>query len=401
MTHCINVYKGLRYTNSGEVMFCCKSENWLDDKDGIPVNIATHTFDDATNGKIATEIRNDLENGIRHKNCKKCWEEEDAGIKSKRILDNNRAEEYWGKDYLHDKTASAEIVELNLGTICNLKCRICGPWSSSKWVKEHYEIHNKKESFSQYMEQVKKWQGNWENDSPSWIHIENSLQHLKQIDFYGGEPFLVEKNWNILQKSVDAGYSKNQILHFNTNGTQYNENHIDILKKFKSVLISLSIDDLYKRFEYQRHPAKWNEVYENIIKFAELAKNTDSIDVAVCITVNTLNVLHVPEIVKFFDEMQLPYYVNLLHGPPYYNVRNINQSIKEKITDKYKCNNNNLSEYSKNSLKTVLSYMNNYISSDGPWTEFIKFTKAKDEYRKESFEETFPELFSIIEKSNK
>jgi hypothetical protein len=45
--------------------------------------------------------------------------------------------------------------------------------------------------------------------------------------------------------------------------------------------------------------------------------------------------------------------------------------------------------------------MNNYISSDGPWTEFIKFTKAKDEYRKECFKETFPELFSIIEKSNK
>lgn len=399
MTKCVNVYKGLRYTNSGDVMFCCKSETWLDDKNGNKANLETHTFDEVMNGNLAVEIRNDLENGIRNNNCKKCWEEEDAGIASKRILDNNRAVEYWGEEYLNDKKAIAQIVEFNLGTLCNLKCRICGPWSSSKWVKEHYVVNEKTESFSDYMKQVKEWQGNWEDDSKSWLHIEENLPNLKQIDFYGGEPFLVEKNWSILQKSVDAGYSKNQILHFNTNGTQYNENHISILKEYKSVLISLSIDDLYERFEYQRNPAKWSEVYENIIKFSDLSKNTDSIDVAVCITVNNLNVFYVPEIVQFFDEMQLPYYINLLHGPPHYNIRNIKESVKEKITDKYN-DTISLSEYSNNSLKNILNYMNNYISSEGPWSEFIKFTASKDNYRKESFEKTFPELFSIIEENS-
>ena len=58
-THCINVFKGLRYTNSGEVAFCCKSELWLDDKDGNQCKIYTHDFNEALNGKLATEIRND------------------------------------------------------------------------------------------------------------------------------------------------------------------------------------------------------------------------------------------------------------------------------------------------------------------------------------------------------
>lgn len=397
MTKCVNVYKGLRFTNSGEAMFCCKSETWLDDASGERANIEKNTFDEIINGKLATKIRNDLDSGIRNENCKKCWDEEDSGIASKRILDNDRAKNYWGQEYLQDSSARAEIVELNLGTICNLKCRICGPWSSSKWVKEHYAVNNKNTDFDSYMQQVKQWQGNWEDNSPSWTHIEENLPHLKQIDFYGGEPFLVDRNWQILQKSIDEGYAQNQVLHFNTNGSLYNESHIEILKKFKSVLISLSIDDIKERFEYQRHPAKWNVVNENMHKFSKL-NSEPNIDVQVCITVNALNVYYIPELIDYIQkEVKLGYYINFLHGPEYYNIRNIKQNIKEDITNKYSKIKNIFPMV--NDLNKILSYMNNYISCSGPWQEFIQKTKAKDEYRKESFSEVFPEWHSIIKEN--
>lgn len=394
MTKCINAYKGLRITNSGEAMFCCKSETWLDDSNGNKANIEKNTFDEIINGRLATEIRNDLDSGIKNINCKKCWDEEDAGVASKRMLDNDRAERYWGKEYLKDTVARAEIVELNLGTICNLKCRICGPWSSSKWVKEHFAVNTKNTDFKDYMQQVKQWQGNWEDDSPSWTHIEENLPYLKQIDFYGGEPFLVDRNWEILQKSIDEGYAKNQVLHFNTNGTLYNENHIEILKQFKSVLISLSIDDIKERFEYERHPAKWNVVNENILKFSKL-NNESNFDVQVCITVNSLNVYYIPELIDYLQqEVELGYYINFLHGPEYYNVRNIKQNVKEDITNKYGKIKNIFPMV--NDLNKILNYMNNYISTAGPWEEFVEKTSLKDDYRKESFSATFPEWNSII-----
>lgn len=394
MTKCVNVHKGLRFTNSGEAMFCCKSETWLDDANGKRANIEKNSFDEIINGKLATEIRNDLDSGIRNINCKKCWDEEDAGVASKRMLDNDRAKNYWGEEYLRDTTARAEIVELNLGTICNLKCRICGPWSSSKWVKEHYAVNSKNTDFKSYMQQVKQWQGNWEDDSPSWTHIEENLPYLKQIDFYGGEPFLVDRNWEILQKSIDEGYAKNQVLHFNTNGSLYNEKHIEILKKFKSVLISLSIDDMKERFEYQRHPAKWNVVSENMHKFSKLNAEPN-FDVQVCVTVNSLNVYYIPELIEYLQkEVKLGYYINFLHGPEYYNVRNIKQNIKEDITNKYKKIQNIFPMVY--DLEKILNYMNNYISSAGPWQEFIEKTKLKDEYRKESFSSVFPEWDAII-----
>ena len=28
------------------------------------------------------------------------------------------------------------FLDLKLGNICNLKCRICGAWSSNKWAQE-------------------------------------------------------------------------------------------------------------------------------------------------------------------------------------------------------------------------------------------------------------------------
>ena len=36
-----------------------------------------------------------------------------------------------------------KFVDLKLGNLCNLKCRICGSWSSSKWAKEEIDLLNK------------------------------------------------------------------------------------------------------------------------------------------------------------------------------------------------------------------------------------------------------------------
>lgn len=404
MTRCINTDKSLRYTNSGDVALCCKSELWLNDEEGNKCNISTHDFNAPLNGKLATEIRNDLNNGVRHANCKKCWDEEDAGIASKRILDNSRAIEYWGEDFLTDGIVEPAIVELNLGTLCNLKCRICGPWSSSNWVNEHYVVNTPEEKQSKdhkklYMQQVKKWQGNFEDDSPTWKHIEDSLPHLKQIDIYGGEPFMVEKQWEVLQKSIDMGYSKEQTLHFNTNTTIYSERHVEILRQFKTVLISLSLDDIEDRFEFQRHPAKWDLVSDNIQKFLDLHANNENITVVACITINNLNVFYLPEIIDYFEAIGLNYYTNILHGPPHYNIKNLPHTLKEIITNKYKESMKTSRDYKIERLRQVMEFMNSFITTNNEWINFIEFTEKKDKFRKESFSETFAEWSSIIKEN--
>jgi MoaA/NifB/PqqE/SkfB family radical SAM enzyme len=381
-------------------MFCCKSELWLDDAQGKKSNIKYQGFEEALNGKLANEIRDALDSGIKHKNCKKCWEEEASGLPSKRMLDNDRAKEYWGEEFLNDKIVEPVIVELNLGTECNLKCRICGPWSSSRWVKEHYKIFHHDQTpngFKQYMESMKEYQGDWKDTSPVWNNIERGMPTLKQVDFYGGEPMMVKKNWSLLQKGIDLGYAKEQVLHFNTNGTFFEEAHIEILKHYKKVLISLSIDDIQERFEYERSGGVWSEVSENIQKFYDLDQKFSNIDVCVCITVNNLNIYYIPEVASYLDEIGLHYYVNFLHGPPYYDVRNIRENIKENVVSKY--NSVSCTEHTRENLNKVLNFMRSHISTKGHWDDFIKYTKDKDEYRKENFNNTFPEWSKVIYES--
>ena len=70
-----------------------------------------------------------------------------------------------------------------------------------------------------------------------WNELEKSLPYVQQIDMYGGEPMLVKKQWETL-KINEPWLCKNQELSFNTNGTIFREEYIDILKQFKRVVIS-------------------------------------------------------------------------------------------------------------------------------------------------------------------
>jgi hypothetical protein len=130
---CVNASNGLRVYNDGTAMLCCMSKLNLTNKEGVQANVKVDTINSVLNGKLAIEIKNALDNGIKHDNCQRCWDEEYAGLKSKRVRDNENYQ-------FADSDNSLKIVELNLGTTCNLKCRICGPWASSQWNKEYLMI---------------------------------------------------------------------------------------------------------------------------------------------------------------------------------------------------------------------------------------------------------------------
>ena len=38
-----------------------------------------------------------------------------------------------------DSKPNLKFIDFKLGNVCNLKCRICGSWSSSKWAQEEMD----------------------------------------------------------------------------------------------------------------------------------------------------------------------------------------------------------------------------------------------------------------------
>ena len=161
------------------------------------------------------------------------------------------------------------------GNACNLKCRICNAEQSSLWAKDFHKLFNPDVPFkgSQEWEYNKNCQ--WIDD-PKFIESLNSqtFKDLEYLHLLGGEPLMVVKHYEILQKIIDAGYAKNIQIEYNTNGTHFfSKEQLNILSQFKKLAVNMSIDDIGSRFEYQRKNGVWADVWENIKKFYALQNN--------------------------------------------------------------------------------------------------------------------------------
>ena len=265
---CVLPWVSLETSPIGTVRPCCLAEEEITDNAGDKFNLATAQFSTIQNSQYMRNLRQEFIDAKQPATCRKCWREERAGRTSKRMHTLDRL-----KHMIPDQdwTIDAKplmFLDLKLGNICNLKCRICGSWSSSQFATEELQWlgpdENKKSSFHYTMLK----QGAWPRENPVfWSEIEGVVDQLTYIEFTGGEPFMIQEHFDLLQRLVDRGIAGNIEIHYNTNGTHYPEQGKDIWKHFKTVEIAFSIDDVGARFEYQRTNAVWSEVETNISQF--------------------------------------------------------------------------------------------------------------------------------------
>ena len=136
--HCINLEQGLRINTNGECTSCCLQTVNYKNENNETLNIRKNTFDEIINSSSAKQIRENLKQGKRDINCRQCWSLEDAGLQSKRLLDN------------HHRAGEGLLLDLCMGTTCNIKCRTCGPESSAQWNKEYWDINKSYNEISTY-----------------------------------------------------------------------------------------------------------------------------------------------------------------------------------------------------------------------------------------------------------
>ena len=410
--HCIHSYNGLRVANGGYVMPCCYYDEMkpFKDKDGNLIKTDTHTFEEMMDNPDRKKLIEDLENGIKHEGCKRCWDDEKYHGDSKRIRDTrgyrdnikkNSKESldfFINNDSPHEQNR-VKMIELNLGNTCNLACRMCGVGASIKWYDEHrkiYDIGGAHKDDNVYKKWVKTNYKSYEDESMFWKELENELPHIEVIDMYGGEPMLMKKQWEVLKKSINLGYSKKQRLSFNTNGTIFREEYIDILKEFKDVVISFSIDAINDRFNYIRHHGDWNKVNDNIKKWMKFKREGLSFDIAT--TVTNLNIMYLDELADWCIDMKLePYYIDVSY-PDFYSPSNLPQSAKDFINNKLNIylNTRDVPDSIRNGIIGCLNNMNSTDLKPHLWNSFLKNNKFLDESRKQSFEKTFEELNSVL-----
>jgi MoaA/NifB/PqqE/SkfB family radical SAM enzyme len=240
--------------------------------------------------------------------------------------------------------------------------------------------------------------GQWPRKTQTfWDEIGGLLKGVKYFEFTGGEPMMIQEHFDVLRKSVELGYSKNQMIHYNTNGTHYPEKEIrEIFPHFKSVHVAFSIDDVEEKFEYQRYPAKWDEVNENINKWDKIKQDVSTITTQVCCTVNVLNVLSLVGmgqwiLTKNFDG----WFFNMLHEPNYMSITSFPKNVKNKIKEKVL--NNNLPRDMHTEIKNAVSRIDQYSVMDMRGFKTFRFEiNRTDLYRNQNFAKTFPELNQLL-----
>ena len=401
---CVNAFHAMSANNDGSTKMCCmikedynnleKSMKFFKKKE---LYVGVKSIQENFNNSLAQSIRSNLDKGIRDSACSLCWQEEDAGRKSKRQRDNER--------YLHElqwqqRTEYVGLAkfELNLGNNCNIKCRTCHPAISSMWMKEAYDLdHKNNMSFKQYSDDMKKYHQQYDEDSPFWNDLANNLETIKQFDFYGGEPFLSKKMWEILKICVDKGYAKDIELHYNTNGTSWPKAIEELWPHFKSINLSFSIDGIGEVFEYMRFLASWDEVQANMQK-ARLYKQTyNNMSISWCTTLSSINIYNLPEVIEEYYKNYADFgiYLNLVHGPIHFNISKLPDNVKTVVIEKLKSIPQQYSSV-QYQLPGIIGFIQNGTYEESVWNQFLNIIKKHDAYRNQDFFKTFSEYGTYI-----
>jgi len=345
------------------------------------------------------QLRQDFFDNKKSSICNRCWNEEDNNKQSLRLrlFDPVTHTSDYGfittalveqrvtdKNYL---SAGPAVLTIKNGNVCNAKCRSCHPNDSSKWAADAKKLHDlTKESiyYNLYNKEV-----NWSD-----LQIEEIVKlsdNLVRLELFGGEPTYNKKVLTILNRLVESGASKHITLYINTNGSVDIPKRFPMVTEFQDIELGVSLDGVGDHFNYIRHGAVYNEVLENIASAQEFfRKNNVKFWIDSISTVSVLNVYYLPELKKAVRQiLPLDPFWNLLVDPAHLDIKNMPDSIKQKVISKLQ---------DADDFKELVSVMQQ-PADPSRWEQFLQITEQLDLLRNENFSKTFPEFYSIIVQS--
>jgi MoaA/NifB/PqqE/SkfB family radical SAM enzyme len=382
---CILPWLSISIEPHGIFRACCQIKESVHNKDGRQLNINNDSIEDARNSHTMQELRKDFLAGKRPSSCSNCWKEEEAGNMSKRqgvykIM--SQKPQVWSEQIL-----PLSFVDLKLGNLCNLKCRICESKYSSMWANEELSLmpsSERKQSDSYNYLKL----GRWPEKENFWNELNKYADSMEYIEFTGGEPMMTKAHFDLLKHLIDKGLSSKIRLHYHTNGTIFPKEH-DLWKQFKQVEIAFSIDDTGERFEYERTGADWNTVVQNLEQFKNLRTEYKNVSLIICSTVSAYNVLYLDQIAKWRDEQQFDVkHWNILHEKTALSITSLPDNAKQIVTQKLLSNN-------KSEFESIVNFMNN---TDTSTQALINDIQLLDQRRNESLEKVFPELNQLMQR---
>ncbi len=402
-------------------------------EDGEPANFGRETLKSAFNNEYMKSVRKTMLAGEIPASCTKCFEEEENGVVSKRLWELYE----WNRDGLDfnelikDTQEDGSVphviryMDLRLGHTCNLKCVMCSPHDSSRWLQDYDKVMSNTTSqvvkFQLSFDKTK-FNNTWYENPEFWDEVFEQIPNITQLYFAGGEPLMIKEHRKFLDEIIKRGYAKQISLRYNSNGIFVDEDIINVWSQFKQVRYAFSLDALKDRNYYIRYPAEWAAIERSLW----LMDNTpDHIHCAIACAVQALNIKHIVDFAKWklsqgfkkINKFKLDEYetgggiinLHLLYIPTFLSARILPKKDKDEIRQQF--------------LEFKQWLWDNYTQDDNfwntnpygwkRWEAILKFVEAEDhshllpdfkEYitnidatRKLEFKKTFPELAHLFD----
>jgi MoaA/NifB/PqqE/SkfB family radical SAM enzyme len=456
-TFCPLPWNSINLRNNGDLRVCCNANSYsskkgiLQKEDGTSYNAGRDDWNEARNATLLKEVRQSMLKGEWNAECERCRQEEVNGIRSRRqyelldwskwygnFIDFEKAKNITDQDGTLDiSKQDINFVDIRYGNFCNLKCRMCGPTDSHQWYDDFVKTSGST-SFKDTHDKInliKNAKGRWSTDQYDWFQDNDMYWHnfekyainAHKLYIVGGEPLIIEEHFESLERIVKNGNAKDMRLEYNTNLTNLPDRLISLWENFKEVRIGVSIDGTGDVFNYQRTPAKFDQVYKNMLKINN--NNNINLKAWFAFTLTTINVFHFVEFMKWkLTESELTRFNpltnsrpfvshHMCHKPKYYNVKVLPSYLKKQVTDHY----NNHIEWIKSTnfddrikkefekvATGVLNFMNSEDYSKERSTaektfldEFIEVTNKLDQLRSQDIVKIVPQYKELFDAYNK
>jgi len=383
---CPMPFVNIEARTDGTIGVCCQLDNVIRQPDGKPYNLGEHVLSDGWNSGWLQDLRSQFLAGEKPSSCYSCWTAEDAGIDSKRqraLRDFPNTLEQVQAGTQQSKPVS---MDLKLGNICNNRCRICSSYASSLWVAEEKKRDGDSNRFWDDMRVAGRWP---DRNSAFWDDFRDFSSDVELMEFYGGEPLLINQHYDILQNLIDTGRSQNIVLVYNTNGSVWPDRGIQLWPHFKQVLLSFSIDGVGSQFEYIRNPAKWHTVNDHLHRLQAL--NMPNLRIDICYTVSIFNIYYMDQILDWqqAEFPDIPVYYNHVYTPQHLSCKVLPRAVKLQIYKKF-------ANHPSPDVQSSLKYCMDVNYDPALMKLFYEHTAFSDQYRSEQFANTFPEFHSIL-----
>ena len=387
-TFCVMPWNSLATNASGVYRVCCNStpgKNTIKTQNGESMKIHTHRPSEVWNSPVYTKIRQEMLDGTRPEMCERCFKEEDSGIESARVNWNRRWHDP-NKEYKVEETPSIQYVDLRLGNLCNLKCRMCNPYSSNQWIEEWNEVVSKAELVPNFPisqeESTRLANMSWPTKSTTWDSLIEIADTIEEIYLTGGEPTLAIEQYKLFDILIEKNLAKNIKLKYNTNLTNIPKKMLEYWDHFKRIQINASIDAHGELNRYIRYPTAWSSVEKNMDKFVSM-KN---VEVQLHCTVQTYNILNLNELFDWMEQYtNVKLYLNILNHPRSLNIRVLPNELKKLAVSRLQ------SYLNLPKVQDVINYM--MAQDDSQYLqEFFEYNNTLDKLRDQDFFVLVPEF---------